>query len=59
MKFLTVREISERLNVSPASVYHLIQAKEINFYKIGWLVRIREEDIDKYLKDYKKDTLRL
>lgn len=56
MKFLTVREIAAMLNITPSSVYHLLQAKEVNFYKIGWLVRIREEDFNKYLKQQKTNV---
>jgi len=34
-KLLTIKEVASILNVSQSSIYHLIQAKEINFYKIG------------------------
>lgn len=58
MKFLTVREIATILNVSPSSVYHLLQAKEVNFYKIGRSVRIGEEDFNKYLEENKIDEIK-
>lgn len=53
MKFLSVKEIARILQVSPSSVYHRLQAKEVNFYRIGRSVRVKEEDFEKYLKNKK------
>ncbi len=53
MKLLTIRDIAKMLNISVSSVYHLIQAREINFYKIGYSVRIQDEDFNKYLQGRK------
>lgn len=50
MKFLTVKEIVKRLNMTPAMVYHRIQARRVVFYKIGNQLRIPEEEFYKFLK---------
>ena len=43
-------ELAERLNVSKPTVYRLIETREISSYKIKGCLRITEEDVLKYLK---------
>lgn len=57
-KFLTINEVAKMLNVSQASVYHRIMAKEINFYKIGRSVRICEDDLNKYFEESKTNVIK-
>ena len=57
-KLLTVREIADMLNISLATAYRLINVEEINFYKIGNSVRIREDDIIKLLKKSRVDSIK-
>ena len=57
MKLLTVKEIATMLGVTTSSVYNLIQSKEVNFYKIGDSIRIREDDFYKYLEKQKIDAV--
>lgn len=56
-EFLTIKEIASMLNISVATTYRLIQAQEINFYKIGRSVRVREGDFNKHLADNKIDSI--
>lgn len=58
-KLLTVKDIAAQLNISVSSVYHIIQYKEINFYKIGNGLRIREEDFEKYLEENRIQSMKL
>jgi excisionase family DNA binding protein len=57
-KLLTVKDIAKMLNVSNSFVYNLISSKQINFYKIGNSVRIREESFNKYLEENKVNIIR-
>ena len=50
--FLTVREVADRLKVSPGCVYSLITRTELPYLRIGLgrgTIRIREDDLDRYL----------
>ena len=48
-KYLTVREVSEKLGVTEKWVRDLIQAKELRATKIGkW--RIKPEDLNEFIK---------
>lgn len=53
-KLYTIKEIAKIINATPASVYSYLMTKKINFYKIGKLTRIKEEDFLKYLNEIKK-----
>jgi excisionase family DNA binding protein len=48
-KLLSTRDVAKMLNISLTTDYREIYSKQINFYKIGNCVRIKEEDLDKYL----------
>lgn len=43
IKFLTVHEVSEVLNVSRGKIYKMIKAKELPYVKISGCFRIPEE----------------
>lgn len=48
--YLTVREVSQKLDISEESVRDLIKDKEIKAVKIGrW--RIKPEDLENFIND--------
>ena len=52
-KFLTVSEVAERLNVSAATVYNLVERDRLAHHRIGigrGAVRVSEEQLRAYLE---------
>ena len=47
---LTIQEAAGLLNVKPSKVRSMIFRKEIPFLKLGRLVRIRRQDLEKWLE---------
>jgi len=47
-EFLTIREVCEILKVSRATVYRYFKLG-LKFHKIGGSVRIRREDLEKFI----------
>ena len=53
MALLTVKEVAERLNVSPACVYQLVAEHKIAHVRIGCgrgAIRITESDLQAFLQ---------
>lgn len=50
-KLLTVSEVSELLSVSQSLVYKWVHYDLIPHVKIGTLVRFRESELDRWLKN--------
>lgn len=50
-KLLTVTEVAEMLRVSNMTVYRLIKAGELGSLRVGKSVRLREDDVDRYLAE--------
>ena len=48
-KIMTYREAADYLNVSERTIWGLVKSKEIAACKIGRLVRIPIESLDKYI----------
>ena len=48
---LTVPETAEYLKLSKSKVYYLVQRNQIPHIKIGKNVRIRREDLEKWLEE--------
>ena len=48
-QLLKVNNVAEKLNISISMAYQLIQRGEINAVHIGRAVRVREEDLEKYV----------
>ena len=46
---LTVREVSEYLRVSTATVYSLVGRGELPCIRVSNAIRVRREDLDAYL----------
>ena len=49
-RLLTAKEIAQRLNISKAFAYKLMQIGEIRTVKIGGSVRVRPEDLEAYIE---------
>lgn len=47
--FLSPEEMADMLGLSKATVYRLINKRQIPFNKIGGSLRFRKTDIDKFL----------
>jgi excisionase family DNA binding protein len=45
-----VAEVAELLRVSSMTVYRLIHAGELSAVRVGKSYRIREEDVDRYIR---------
>ena len=51
---MTPAEVAEYLNISRASVYNLLTRRVIPSVRIGELVRVESDDLEKYVKEHKK-----
>lgn len=49
-RFLTVREVAELMRVSTMTVYRLIRAGELPATRVGRSVRLREAEVEAYLR---------
>ncbi len=49
-RFLTVQEVAEQMRVSNMTVYRLIKAGELAATRVGRSYRLREAEVDKYLR---------
>ncbi len=48
-RLLTIREIAEILSVSRATVYSLIERRELDHVRVSNAIRIRPENLVRYL----------
>lgn len=48
---LSIKDVSERLNISERTVRNLLNSGELSGYKIGGIYRVNEEDLNNYLKN--------
>ena len=55
-RLLTAKEIAQRLNISKAFAYKLMQIGEIRTVKIGGSVRVRPEDLEAYIEENLQET---
>lgn len=49
-RFLTVAEVASHMRVSTMTVYRLIKAGELASVRVGKSYRIRQHDLDEYLR---------
>ena len=54
-KFLTIKEVAEKFNVSKGTISRLMDRRKIPFFKIGGSIRFSKEDVNQFLEDNKKD----
>ena len=55
VKYLTVRNVAEALQLSTKSVYGIVSRGELPAYRVGGSVRIAQADLDAYL-DARRST---
>lgn len=53
-KYLTIEEIMELMKVSRTTVHNWMKSGMLKYYKIGRLVRIKEEDLKKFIEGKNK-----
>ncbi|WP_425543641.1 helix-turn-helix domain-containing protein [Nocardioides aquaticus] len=47
---MTVAEVATRMRVSKMTVYRLLHGGEVPAVRVGRSFRVREEDVDEYLR---------
>jgi len=50
-KLLTIKELSEFLNIPVGSIYNLVYRRRIPFVKVEHLLRFNLEEIEKWLQE--------
>ena len=55
-KLLTIDDLSGWLNISKKSIYNMIYRSEIEYIKLGRLVRFDKKVIEKWLSSCKKEA---
>lgn len=53
---MTTKEVAEFLQVSPSTMYRLLETRKIPFYKVAGLIRISRKEVDAYLNLQKVDN---
>lgn len=56
-KFLTVRDVAERLSVSLSVVYREVTARNLSCYRIGGAIRISEQQLADYLANAESNVV--
>ncbi|VXC30581.1 DNA binding domain-containing protein, excisionase family [Nocardioides sp. AX2bis] len=49
-EFMTVAEVATRMRVSKMTVYRLLHGGDLPAVRVGRSFRVREEDVDEYLR---------
>lgn len=55
---LTIKQVAERLGCSDKHVRRLVWGHQIEHYRIGGIVRIKEAALEKYLESVKMEAVR-
>ena len=58
VKFYTVDELAEILNISKITVYRLVETRKIPFYKIKGCIRFSEIDILSFLESSRVNEMK-
>ena len=48
--YLTVKQLSEYINIKPKTIYSLVSRKTIPYYKVGKLILFKQPDIDTWIE---------
>jgi excisionase family DNA binding protein len=56
MKLITIKEVSELLNVKPSTVYQWAELGQIPCFKLNGCLRFDIEDIMKWLRSCKRNV---
>ena len=49
-EFLSVNELSERLNIKKSTLYAMAKAGEIPHFRVNRLIRFREREVDEWME---------
>lgn len=52
---LTVKQVAERLSVSPSKVYRLIETGQLAHHRIGGSIRMTEEQVATFLEATRRE----
>ncbi len=52
-RFFSVNEIAEYLGVEASTIYAWVHTRQIPFYKIGRLVKFKQDQIDRWMEGLK------
>lgn len=52
-QYYTIEEVAKMLKVAYLTVYRWIQSEKLTAYKAGKQYRIKKEDLDKFITNYK------
>ena len=55
-KLLTIKEVAELLNISVVTVRRIMKRHEIVYYKLGGSIRFKQQDVESYLSQQKKEV---
>ena len=58
-KFIAINEVADYLGVKISTVYTWIHSKQIPYYKIGRLVKFKQNEIDDWTKSKKVESIDL
>ncbi|CAG0955488.1 hypothetical protein METP3_00468 [Methanosarcinales archaeon] len=56
MQYLTVKQVSELLQLSPSTVYSWAESGKIPSYKINGSIRFSREEIEEWIQKQKQPT---
>jgi len=56
MKHYSTEEVSEQYNIKPATIRKWIREGKLRAVKLGHLWRIREDDLNEFIKQDKKES---
>lgn len=54
MEFYTMKQIAEMMNVHINTVQRWVSSGKMEHYKIGQSVRVKKEDLETFLSEYKQ-----
>ncbi len=57
MKIITVREVSALLGVKEKTIYQWAEQRQIPHYKINGALRFDMDEVQSWIKSFKKDPL--
>ncbi|MFZ0931742.1 MAG: helix-turn-helix domain-containing protein [Syntrophobacteraceae bacterium] len=57
--YFTPDELAEYLAISKATVYRLVNKRQLPFNKVGGMLRFRKDDIERYLEAGRIEPIKL
>jgi excisionase family DNA binding protein len=55
--FLNIEQASAYLNIKRSFLYTLVEAGEVPHYKVGRLIRFKQDDIDEWMEKHRREPL--